>query len=190
MAQPTSTQITEVKDNHDISKAIQAPSFFLRTFRAGDLGYIVHRHGALYDEQYQWGTRFEAVVARIVADFIETYEPSKEGCWIAESKRDGTFLGSIMLVKDRESADPSKTAKLRLLIVEPGARGMGLGEALVRYCTLFARKAGYSRIGLWTQSILLPARRLYTREGYKLIRLEEHESFGVPLTGEHWELTL
>lgn len=190
MAQPTFTEATKVKENHDLSRVIQAPSFVLRTFRAGDLGYIVHRHGCFYDEQYQWGTRFEAVVARIVADFFETYESSKECCWIAERKSDGTFLGSIMLVKDRESADPSKTAKLRLLFVEPGARGMGLGEALVRQCTLFAREAGYSRIGLWTQSILLPARRLYTREGYKLVRSEEHEAFGVPMTGEHWELTL
>lgn len=190
MAQPTPTEATEIKFHDGTSRIIQTPSFALRSFRPGDLGYIVHRHGASYDEQYQWGTRFEAVVARIVADFFETYDSSRECCWIAESKSDGRFLGSIMLVKDRESADPSKTAKLRLLFVEPAARGMGIGEALVRQCTLFAREAGYSKIGLWTQSILLPARRLYTREGYKLVRSEEHESFGVPMTGEHWELTL
>lgn len=190
MAQPTSTEPTEIKVNGGPSRIIQAPSFVLRTFRPGDLGYVVHRHGAFYDEEYQWGTRFEAVVARIVTDFFESYDSKKECCWIAESKSNGKFLGSIMLVKDRESADPSKTAKLRLLFVEPGARGMGIGKALVRQCTLFAREAGYSQIGLWTQSILLPARRLYTREGYKLVRSEEHESFGVPVTGEHWELTL
>jgi GNAT superfamily N-acetyltransferase len=190
MAQPTSDEATEVKVHDGPSRTIQTPSFVLRTFRPGDLGYIVHRHGAFYDEQYRWGTRFEALVARIVADFFETYDSSKECCWIAERKSDGAFLGSIMLVKDRESADPSKIAKLRLLFVEPEARGMGLGEALVRQCTRFGREAGYSRIGLWTQSILLPARRLYTREGYKLVRSEEHKSFGVPMFGEHWELEL
>lgn len=190
MAQPTSTKDTEIKSNDGPFRIIQTPSFVLRTFRPGDLGYIVHRHGVFYDEQYQWGARFEAVVARIVADFVDSYDPSKECCWIAESKSDGAFLGSIMLVKDRESVDPSKIAKLRLLFVEPEARGMGLGEALVRQCTRFARETGYSQIGLWTQGVLLPARRLYAREGYRLVRLEEHQAFGIPMTGEHWELTL
>ncbi|EEA21269.1 GNAT family N-acetyltransferase, putative [Talaromyces marneffei ATCC 18224] len=182
MVQTNSTEAMEIKINDDSSRTTLTPSFVLRTFRPGDLGYIVHRNGVYYDEQYQWGTRFEAVVARIVADFVDTYDPSKERCWIAERKGDGAFLGSIMLVKDRESVDPSKIAKLRLLFVEPEARGMGLGAALVRQC--------YSRIGLWTQGILLAARRLYAREGYKLVRLEEHQAFDIPMTGEHWELTL
>lgn len=190
MVQTNSTEAMEIKINDDSSRTTLTPSFVLRTFRPGDLGYIVHRNGVYYDEQYQWGTRFEAVVARIVADFVDTYDPSKERCWIAERKGDGAFLGSIMLVKDRESVDPSKIAKLRLLFVEPEARGMGLGAALVRQCTCFARETGYSRIGLWTQGILLAARRLYAREGYKLVRLEEHQAFDIPMTGEHWELTL
>lgn len=183
MAQPSSTELAKISGS-------KRPSFQLRRFRPGDLGYIIHRHGAFYEEQYQWGTEFEAVVARIVVDFFECYDSRKENCWIAENLSDGVFLGSIMLVKDRGSTDPSTIAKLRLLYVEPDARGMGIGEALIRQCTHFARAKGYSKIGLWTQSILVAARRLYAREGYKLIRSEEHKSFGILMMGEHWELTL
>lgn len=177
-------------------------SFTLRPFQPGDLGYIVHRHGLLYHQELNWGPRFKAVVARIVADFVETYEPDKECCWIAERRSESPtgeleFLGSVMLVRDRDShsqppEDPSseKTAKLRLLLVEPQSRGLGLGAALIRQCTTFAREAGYSRIVLWTQSTLVAARRLYAREGYRLVKEEEHAAFGVNLTGEYWEMVL
>ncbi|KAF7595930.1 hypothetical protein BBP40_004076 [Aspergillus hancockii] len=161
-------------------------SYILRNHRPGDMGWIVHRHGALYSKEYGWNERFEALVARVAADFIDHYDLTSERCWIAE--RDGNFLGCVMLVKDRESKNT--TAKLRLLLVEPSARGLGLGRALIQQCTKFAREVGYSRILLWTSSVLDSARHLYEKEGYKLIQLEEHELLGFKMTGEYWELLL
>lgn len=184
------TQATEMTNHTESTLVDETPSFTLRTFRAGDLGYIVHRHGLLYHQEFNWGPRFEALVARVVADFVDTYDLEKECCWIAERKENGEFLGCIMLVKDQDAVDPSKSAKLRLLLVEPRSRGLGVGASLIKNCTRFAREAGYARIGLWTQSMLVSARRLYTKEGYKLVSSEEHELFGLPLTGEHWEMTL
>ncbi|HZS56102.1 MAG TPA: helix-turn-helix domain-containing GNAT family N-acetyltransferase [Bryobacteraceae bacterium] len=162
-----------------------AKPFMLRNHRPGDMGWIVHRHGALYAQEYGWDDRFEALVARIAADFIDQYDPASERCWIAE--RDSEFLGCVFLVKDRTS---DQTAKLRLLLVEPKSRGLGVGRALVRQCTQFGRQAGYARIVLWTQSILNPARHIYQSEGYRLMKEEHHESFGKKLTGEYWELQL
>ncbi|KAJ6133976.1 acetyltransferase [Penicillium sp. IBT 18751x] len=160
-------------------------SFTMRTHRPGDIGFITHRHGILYHEEFGWDEHFEALVARIAADFIDQLDPALERCWIAE--REGQFLGCIMLVKDRPQ---EKTAKLRLLLVEPSARGLGVGRGLVRQCTEFAKEVGYEKIVLWTQSTLVTARRIYKNEGYQLTKTEEHSTFGVKLTGELWELKL
>ncbi|KAL2006647.1 hypothetical protein VTN00DRAFT_9315 [Thermoascus crustaceus] len=173
-------------------------AFTLRTHRPGDMGWIVSRHGALYAQEYGWNERFKALVARVTADFIDNYDPTSERCWIAERNNNREFLGCVMVVKDRESSSSSsssensnnKTAKLRLLLVEPGARGLGLGRTLVRECIQFAREAGYERIVLWTNSVLTAARRIYEREGFRMVTAEEHETFGVKSIGEYWELVI
>lgn len=163
----------------------------LRPPRPGDIGWVVSRHGALYGQEFGWDWRFEALVARIAADFVDRFEPALEACWIAE--RDGTPLGSVFLVQARDDTtgapDPG-VAQLRLLLVEPAARGLGVGKRLVQQCTRFAREAGYRRIRLWTQSSLLAARGIYATEGYRLVTTEPHESFGHSHVGEHWEMDL
>ncbi|HXM82690.1 MAG TPA: helix-turn-helix domain-containing GNAT family N-acetyltransferase [Burkholderiales bacterium] len=155
----------------------------LRSHRPGDLGWVVHRHGALYAEEYGWDERFEALVAEIVAKFVRHFDAELERCWIAEM--DGERVGSALVVKQSAS-----TAKLRLLLVEPKARGRGVGKRLVDECIAFARAKGYRKLALWTQSNLAAARHIYRQCGFKLIRKEPHRSFGYDLTGEYWELKL
>jgi DNA-binding MarR family transcriptional regulator/N-acetylglutamate synthase-like GNAT family acetyltransferase len=163
----------------------QAPkgSITLRAHRPGDMGWVIQAHGAIYEREYGWGVRFEALVAEIAAKFIQHFDAKRERCWIAEL--DGEPVGSVFLVKQSASV-----AKLRLLIVEPHARGHGLGKRLVEECIAFARRAGYKKLVLWTQSNLLAARAIYAGQGFKKMKSEPHREFGIPLTGEYWELAL
>jgi GNAT superfamily N-acetyltransferase len=172
-------------------RARGAAPWLLRSPQPGDIGWVIDRHGRLYADEYGWDSRFEALVARIGADFIERFDPAREACWIAE--RDGVNVGSVFLVQARDDATGAPvdgSAQLRLLLVEPAARGLGIGARLVDECERFARARGYRRIVLWTNSVLLAARAIYTKAGYRLLASEAHESFGHSLDGETWELTL
>ncbi len=157
--------------------------FVLRPHEPGDMGWVAHRHGVLYAQEYGWDEHFEALVAQIVAEFINNYNPGRERCWIAEI--DGEIIGSVFVVQSSETV-----AKLRLLLVEPKARGLGLGTRLVEECIRFARRRGYQKLILWTNSILLEARHIYKKTGFKLVAEEAHHSFGHDLIGETWELVL
>jgi DNA-binding MarR family transcriptional regulator/N-acetylglutamate synthase-like GNAT family acetyltransferase len=157
--------------------------YVLRPPHAGDMGWIVSRHGALYAKEYGWDEHLEAVCAEIVASFVRNFDPRRERCWIAE--RNGENVGSVLLVKDTD-----KAARLRLLLVEPRARGLGIGARLVEECVRFAREVGYRKITLWTHSVLTTARRIYERAGFRLVESWTHEDFGKTLVGENWDLEL
>ncbi|MGE5561094.1 MAG: GNAT family N-acetyltransferase [Chloroflexota bacterium] len=157
--------------------------YTIRPPRPGDFGWIVYRHGALYAREYGWGANFEGLVAGIVADFIRDFDAARERCWIAE--RDGRDVGCIVLAKQSDAV-----AKLRLFLVEPEARGLGIGRRLVDECIAFARQAGYSRITLWTEDVLLAARHIYERAGFRMVHSEPDESLAPGLHSETWELSL
>jgi DNA-binding MarR family transcriptional regulator/GNAT superfamily N-acetyltransferase len=165
------------------SAAEKPPLLLLRDHRPGDMGWVTSAHGALYAQEYGWDIAFEALVAKITAEFIEKFDSQRERCWIAEL--DGAPAGSVFVVRKTD-----KIAKLRLLIVDPKARGLGLGKRLVDECLRFAKDAGYSSMTLWTQSILTAARGIYQRAGFRLVAEEPHHSFGVDLIGETWERDL
>jgi DNA-binding MarR family transcriptional regulator/GNAT superfamily N-acetyltransferase len=157
--------------------------YLLRPSAPGDIGWVISRHGALYAEEYGFDQTFEALVGEIAAKFITEFDAKRERCWIAE--RDGEPVGSVFLVKGSD-----RTAKLRLLLVDPSARGLGIGARLVAECVRFARQSGYQEITLWTQSILVAARHIYQAAGFRLTRSEPHRSFGQDLIGETWDLVL
>jgi len=159
------------------------PEITLRVHRPGDMGWIVQQHGLLYAREYGWDISFEALCAEITAQFLKDFDPARERCWIAEI--DGQQVGSIFLVKHSD-----EVAKIRLLLIDPAARGHGLGKRLVDECIAFARSCGYRKITLWTQSMLLAARGIYQNAGFVHVATEPHHSFGHDLIGETWELTL
>ena len=158
-------------------------SLVLREHRPGDIGWVIQRHGEIYAQEYGWNTLFEALVGEIASKFLSANDPKRERCWIAE--RDGIKVGCVFLV------ERSKTvAQLRLLLVEPSARGLGLGQRLVSECIAFARAAGYKRMRLWTNDVLVSARKIYQAAGFRLIDEEHHDSWGKPLTSQTWEMSL
>jgi DNA-binding MarR family transcriptional regulator/GNAT superfamily N-acetyltransferase len=160
-----------------------AEPFYLRHHESGDMGWVIQQHGLVYKQEYGWDESFEALVAQICADFINNYSPQKERCWIAEMQ--GEQVGSVFCVKASEDV-----AKLRLLLVVPKARGLGLGTRLVEECIRFAERAGYKKLTLWTNDILVESRRIYQKKGFELVEEEKHHSFGHDLVGQNWDLML
>ena len=185
---PASDQKRLIEAMHAIESLLSPEDFaakgiVLRPPRPGDMGWVVQRHGELYAEEYGYDATFEALVAEIVADFVRRFDPARDCCWIAE--RGGEAVGSVFVVRKSRTI-----AKLRLFIVDPAARGTGIGARLVDECIRFARRARYRTLTLWTQSDLLAARHLYQRAGFKRVASERHHSFGRDLVGETWELQL
>ncbi len=163
----------------------------LRSLRPGDLGWVIGRHGALYAQEYGFDQRFEALVARIAADYVTQLDPARECAWIAELE--GLAVGCVFLVQARDEGTQQPepgVAQLRLLLVEPGARGQGVGKRLTAQCEAFARQAAYARIRLWTNQVLSAARAIYQAAGYRLLASEAHDSFGSVQVGEVWEKEL
>jgi DNA-binding MarR family transcriptional regulator/GNAT superfamily N-acetyltransferase len=167
------------------------PTYSLRAPVTGDFGWMVKRHAEIYAQEYGWTEPFEGLCAQIVADFASKNDPKRERCWIAEMG--GEVVGCVFLAKDtaNESVkDSAKVARIRLLLVDPKARGLGVGARLVDECIRFARRAGYKKITLWTHSVLAAARHIYQKAGFRLMRTERHRSWGRPVISEHWDLEL
>jgi len=177
------TTIESLLDAPTAATPAKGRQYTLRAPKPGDFGWIVKRHAELYAEEYGWVAPFEGVCAQIVADFVNKFDAKRERCWIAEM--DGENVGSIMLAKDSNDV-----ARIRLLLVEPKARGLRLGARLTDECIRFARRAGYKKITLWTHRVLTAARHIYEKAGFRLMRSERHKSWGKPVISEHWDLEL
>jgi GNAT superfamily N-acetyltransferase len=165
------------------AKPQPATRYTLRAPSPGDFGWVVKRHAELYAQEYKWREPFEGLCAQIVADYANNNDPKRERCWIAEM--DGENVGCIFLAKESATV-----ARIRLLLVDPKARGLGLGDRLVDECIRFARRAGYKKVTLWTHSVLTAARHIYQKAGFKLTRTERHKSWGRPVVSEYWDLEL
>lgn len=179
LTEPAQHQLIDAMTQIEALLGEREPSYVLRDPRSGEMGWIVHRQSVLYAQEYGWNAEYEALVAEIVAKFIREFDPKWERCWIAE--KDGKVVGSVFIVRQDES-----TAKLRLLYVEPSARGLGIGRRLVDECLRFAKSVGYKRIVLWTNSVLTDARKIYEKAGFKLMEEAPHHSFGKDLMGQVW----
>jgi GNAT superfamily N-acetyltransferase len=164
-------------------QSLKSAANHLRPHRPGDMGWVISRHGALYAQEYGWDGTFEALVAEICAKFISEFDSARERCWIAED--DAGPLGCVFVVKKNAT-----TAQLRMLLVEPRARGLKLGARLVDEAVAFARASGYKKMTLWTNDILHAARHIYVDRGFKLVKEEKHHSFGKDLVGQHWDSRL
>lgn len=175
-------QIAALLEPHPASPA-GPRGWTMRPPLPGDIGWVVSRHGALYAQEYGFDARFEALVAKVAGQFLATHDPARERCWIAE--RDGVRLGSVFLVRESD-----EMGRIRLLIVEPSARGLGVGKALVAECIAFARSVGYRRLTLWTNDVLLAARGIYVAAGFHLVASAPHSDFGPRMVGEDWEMDL
>jgi len=177
--------IENLIERRDDSTAAPDPDrdYVLRAPKPGDFGWMIARHAALYAEEYGWIAPFEGLCAQIVADFANDHDPNHERCWIAQMN--GENVGCVMLVKDKPGV-----ARIRLLLVDPNARGLGLGARLVDECIAFARRAGYRKITLWTHSVLTAARHIYQQAGFKLTGTEKHRSWGKPVVSEFYDLEL
>lgn len=171
-------------ENILLNDGTHSQTYILRQHEPGDMGWITYRHGVLYSLEYGWDEEFEAMVGRICSDFLSNYNPKRERCWIAEIG--GEIVGSVFLAQSKET----EIAKLRVLLVEPKARGLGLGTRLVEECIKFARRAGYQKITLWTYSALEEARCIYEKTGFQIVKEEKRHDFGCDLTGQSWELVL
>lgn len=189
---PTGEQQRMIGAMHTLESILGAPPanaardnvpYLIRLHQPGDMGWVVHRHGVLYAQEYGYDMQFEALVAAIVSGFIRNFDSKRERCWIAE--KDGEIAGSVFLVKHSK-----RVAQLRLLLVEPKARGLGIGSRLVSECIRFARQAGYAKITLWTQSDLDAARHIYKQSGFRITKKKAHHSFGQDLVAETWEIKL
>jgi len=183
LSEPEQQQLVDAMGQVESLLSEPAPNYLLRDPQPGDMGWLVYRQSILYTQEYGWNNEYEALASEIVAKFVREFDPRSERCWIAE--KDGKGVGSVFVVRHDE-----QTAKLRLLYVDPSARGLGIGRRLVEECLRFARLAGYKKMILWTNSVLTDARRIYEQAGFQLVEEAPHYSFGKDLIGQTWSLEL